>query len=181
MLGEICQHTPAVLSLHGRELAIRRTRGMKEGCPLSPTLFLLCCDTLLRETMEICLAACLYVFVDDTVVWAPTTEALLQTLDTLHEVAHTMGLRVNKHSTDLQFATYHWATPTPAPVPTHSHIFEPRFGPPHTRRDNLGHGDYTTIPRHSGLQNCAVRWLQKGSHYQSRPHPPMDLQRPLPG
>ena len=31
MLGEIYQHTPAVLTLHGRDLPIRPTRGMKEG------------------------------------------------------------------------------------------------------------------------------------------------------
>ena len=38
-------------------------------------------------------------------VRAPTTDALLQTLDTLHEVAHTMGLRFNQDKTQV----YHWA------------------------------------------------------------------------
>ena len=86
MLGEIYQHTPAVLSLHGRDLPIRPTRGMKEGCPLSPILFLLYYDILPRETMERCLEACLYVFVNNIAVRAPRTEALFQTLDTLHEL-----------------------------------------------------------------------------------------------
>ena len=62
MLGEIYQHTPAVLSLHGRDLPIRPTRGMKEGCPLSPTIFLLCRDILLRETKERCLGAHLHYY-----------------------------------------------------------------------------------------------------------------------
>ena len=105
MQGEIYQHTPAVLSLHGRVLPIRSTRGMKEGCPLSPTVFLLYYDILLRETMEQCPEACLYVFVDDIAVHALTTEALLRTLDTLQEVAHTMGLSFNKDKTEV----YHWA------------------------------------------------------------------------
>ena len=105
MLGEIYQHTPAVLLLHGRELPIRPSRGMKEGCPVSPTLLLLYRNILLRKTMERCLEACLYVFVDDIAVRAPTMEALLRTLDTLHEVAHTMGLRFNKDKTEV----YHWA------------------------------------------------------------------------
>ena len=78
---------------------------MKEGCPLSPTLFLLYYDILQRETMERCPEACLYVFVDDIVVRAPMTEAHLQTLDTLHEVVHMMGLRFNKDKTKV----YHWA------------------------------------------------------------------------
>ena len=98
---EIYQHTPAVLSLHRRDLPVRPTRGMKEGCPLSPTLFLLYYDILLRETKEGCPEACLYVFVDDIAVRAPTTDALLQTLNTLHEVAHTMGLRFNKDKTEV--------------------------------------------------------------------------------
>ena len=33
MLGEIYYHTPAVLTLHGKDLPIRPTRGMKEGAP----------------------------------------------------------------------------------------------------------------------------------------------------
>ena len=101
MLGEIYQHTPAVLTLHGKDLPIRPTRGMKEGCPLSPTLFLLYYDILLRETMERCPGARLYVFVDDIAVRAPTREALLHTLDTLHDVAHTMGLRFNEDKTEV--------------------------------------------------------------------------------
>ena len=78
---------------------------MKEGCRLSPTLFLLYYDILLRETMERCPEACLYVFADDITVRAPTTEALLPTLDTLHEVAHTMGLHLNKDKIEV----YRWA------------------------------------------------------------------------
>ena len=93
MLGEIYQHTPAVLTLHGRDLPISPTKGMKEGCPLSPTLFLLYYDILLRETKERCPEAQLYVFVDDIAVRAPTKETLLHTLDTLDDVAYTMGLR----------------------------------------------------------------------------------------
>ena len=40
-------------------------------------------------------------FVDDIAVRAPTKEALLHTLDGLHDVAHTMGLRFNKDKTGV--------------------------------------------------------------------------------
>ena len=105
MMGEIYQHTLAVLSLHRRDPPTRPTRGMKEGWPLSPTLFLLYYDILRSETKERCPDACLYVFVDDMAVRARTTGSLLHTLDTLHKVAHTMGLHFNKHKTEV----YHWA------------------------------------------------------------------------
>ena len=105
MLGEIYQHTPAVLSLYGRDLPIRPTRGMKEGCPLPPTLFLLYYDILLKKTREQCPDACLYVFVDDIAVRAPTTDAPLHTLDALHKVVHTMGLRFNKDKTEVYHRT----------------------------------------------------------------------------
>ena len=39
MPGEIYQHTPAVLSLHGRGLLVRPTMGMKEWCPPPPQIY----------------------------------------------------------------------------------------------------------------------------------------------
>ena len=105
MPGEIYQHTLAVLSLHGGALTIPPTQGIQDGCPLSRTIFLLYYDIFLRETMWRCPEACLYVFVANIAVPTPATEALLQTLDTLHEVVHTMGLRFNKEKTEV----YRWA------------------------------------------------------------------------
>ena len=113
ILGEISRHTPTMMFLHGRDLPMRPIRRMKEGCPLHPTLFLLYYDILLRETMELCPQAYLYVFVDDVSVRASTTEALLRTLNALHQVAHTMGFRFNKDKIEvfhrakgLQFGAY---------------------------------------------------------------------------
>ena len=40
-------------------------------------------------------------FVDDIAVRAPTEEALLHTLDTLHDVAYTMQLGFNKDKTEV--------------------------------------------------------------------------------
>ena len=104
LLGEIYEHTPAVLSLHGRDLPICPTRRMKVGCPLSPTLSLLYYAIPLSEAMERYPEAYLYIFIDDIAVRAPTIEALLQTLVAPHEVAHMMGLRFNKDKTEV----YQW-------------------------------------------------------------------------
>ena len=105
LLTEIYSHTPAVLHLHGRDLPIRSKRGMKEGCPLSPTLFLPYCDVLLQGTLSRHLDAQLYVFVDNIAVRAANHAALLDTLNHLHHVAYRMGLRFNADKTE----TYHWA------------------------------------------------------------------------
>ena len=51
MITEIYNHTPAVLNLNLCDLPVHPKRGMNEGCPLSPTMFLLYHDVLLRETI----------------------------------------------------------------------------------------------------------------------------------
>ena len=105
LLTEIYSHSPAVLRLHGRDQPIHPKQGMKEGCLLSPTLFLLYYDVLPRETMSRQPDAQVYVFVDDIAVRATKQAALLNTLNHLHHVAHRMGFRFNADKTE----TYQWA------------------------------------------------------------------------
>ena len=95
MPRDIYHHTAAVPSLHGRGLPIRPTRGMKEVCPLSPTL-LLYYDILPRETKERRPEGRLQVFVHDVAARAPTSETLLQTLVLYHPMDHTRPTRVTK-------------------------------------------------------------------------------------
>ena len=111
MVTELYDYTPATLHLHGSDLRIHPKRGMKEGCPLSPTLLLLYYDVLLRETLDRQRDANLYVFVNDIAVRAPDTTTLLTTLDNLHHVAHRMGLRFNADKTEI-YAWGRHCTPT---------------------------------------------------------------------
>ena len=91
LVGEIYHSTPAMLSLHGRELPGNPAGGMKEGCRLSVTLFLLYYDILLRETLVRHLNANLCVFVDDIAVGVDYPSIVTETLNHLHDVAHLAG------------------------------------------------------------------------------------------
>ena len=71
-------------------------------------------------------------FVDDIAVRAPTKETLLRTLDTLHDVAYTMGLRFNKDKTEV----YHWAKDYNLEPITWQHQLVPVWPPIMT---SLGH------------------------------------------
>ena len=84
--------------------------------------------------------------------------SLLHTLDTLHEVAHTMGLRFNKDKTEV----YHWAKDYNLEPITWQHQLIPVCPPimtylghvlAHPTQEDIacGHGDHTAAPRHSGV------------------------------
>ena len=104
MVTEIYHHTPTTLHLHGRGVPIHPKRGMKEGYPLSSTLFLLYYDVLLHETLTQHPTTQEYRFVDNITVRAPNKMELLNTLNHLHCVTYRMGLHFNAGKTK----TYHW-------------------------------------------------------------------------
>ena len=103
LLTETYSRTHAVLHLHDRDLRIQPKRGMKEGCPLSPILFLLFYDVLLRGTVSKQADAQLYVLVDDIAGRPTSPTALFDTLNHVHHVAYCMGLLFIADKTE----TYH--------------------------------------------------------------------------
>ena len=105
ILTQIYSHTLALLHLYGRDLPIHRKRGMKEGCPLLPKLFLTYYDVLLRQMLFRHRDARPNVFVDDIAVCATNQAALIDTLNQLHHAAYRMGLRFSVAKTE----TYHRA------------------------------------------------------------------------
>ena len=96
ILTKLYSHTPVVLRIHGCDLCIHHKRGMKERCPLSPTLFLLSYDVLLWETLSRHPDALLYIFIDETAVRAADQTTLLDALNHLYRVTYRLGLTLTR-------------------------------------------------------------------------------------
>ena len=153
ILGEIYQQTPAILSLQGHVLPIRPTRGMKEGCPLSPTLFLLYYNIVLKGNQGTMsgsqpLRLCRRYRSRSTHNGCTTSYPRYTIRSGVHDGA-TFQQRQDRSVSlgqKLLAGANHVPAPTVTCAPTHTHIPRPRAGPPHARSNSLGHGDRTSIP-----------------------------------
>ena len=80
-------------------------RGIKEGCPLSPSLFILVYEafhaTLTREFPT----ARFFVYVDDIAVVTPDKATLRRVLHRTNELSMSLGFRINHSKTEI----YRWA------------------------------------------------------------------------
>ena len=84
-------------------------RGVKQGCPLSPLLFLLAYDPLLHRINNI-ENAIPWSFADDAAIGHPTMHGITQATREIDIFAHISGFGVNRHKS----AVLHTLTPTPA-------------------------------------------------------------------
>ena len=84
-------------------------RGVKQGCPISPTLFNNYINELAKTLEESAAPAitlynteikCL-LYADDLVLLSPTKEGLQQHLDRLHGFCQTWALAVNRNKTNI--------------------------------------------------------------------------------
>ena len=75
-------------------------RGVKQGCPLSPLLFVLCYDTLLRR-LEAHDVTLVLGFADDLAIMASTEESIHESMRLLDSFRSVSGLGINENKTKV--------------------------------------------------------------------------------
>ncbi|XDV43935.1 hypothetical protein PO909_012319 [Leuciscus waleckii] len=94
---------------HKRTEFFTQGRGVRQGCPLSPTLFNIYINELAKLLEESAAPGLtlhdssikLLLYADDLVLLSPTEEGLQQNLDTLHQFCQTWALTVNPTKTKV--------------------------------------------------------------------------------
>ncbi|GFS05651.1 retrovirus-related Pol polyprotein LINE-1 [Elysia marginata] len=101
-----CNQTAMVKPNSGTKEDINISRGVRQGCILSPALFNLYSEFLLQEALEEKREISLkgenitnVSFADDTVIMAETTESLQQMLDSIAESCKTYEMEMNAKKT----------------------------------------------------------------------------------
>ena len=112
LIKSIYNETPARLSINGKlTRSISLHSGVRQGCPLSPTLFALCIETLgnlIRDNVNIPGIEVpnvgifkLTKFADDTTIFINNTTCLDETLNTISIYEHGSGAKANISKTEI--------------------------------------------------------------------------------
>ena len=89
---------PAIARSTNPSVGIPINRGVKQGCPLSPLLFALCYDFLLRKLATEGHSG-LFAFADDLAITNPLRDGITRALTTICRFARFSGLGLNIHKT----------------------------------------------------------------------------------
>ena len=84
----------------GEPVWVRILRGVKQGCPLSPLLFLLSYDPLLHH-LSLHPDLKLFAFADDLAITSPTIASIFPALSTINTFSEVSGLGVNKKKSTI--------------------------------------------------------------------------------
>jgi hypothetical protein len=100
---QIYTQTGCTIQLQGQTLSYSTRRGLKEGCPLSPLMFLLYYELLLKELKLTYPSLKFFAYMDDLAFIANSPQEVQMVLSTLTELSHALGFRFNKGKTEIIF------------------------------------------------------------------------------
>ena len=93
-------HDAQVIPMLAPKCRLRICRGVKQGCPLSPLIFIICFDCLLHA-MDKVTGIRLFAYADDLAVSARSVRAIIRVLKVVREFSKYSGLRINLTKTYL--------------------------------------------------------------------------------
>ena len=104
MVASIYAHSTAVY----RDVRFPSRRGIKEGCPLSPALFVLVYEAFHQTLTREFATSTILAHVGDIAIISPNQREMLHILEHVSQLSAILGLKANPSKTQV----YRWAPPS---------------------------------------------------------------------